>query len=293
MNRFEDAGLPLQPDKCEFLRREVAYSGHIVGRDGLRMDFKKMRAVEKFPTLRSQKNVRQFLGLAGYYRRFIPGFSDRVKPLFDTLRKGLHFNWGLEQRNSFNDLRKALSKEPILQYPDINKQFVLTTDASDIALGSILSQDHDGHDLLIAYHSRVLTKAERSYSATDKECLAIIDSIEHFSIYSYGKTFKLVSDHEPLNWIRTIDDPGKWLTRWKLRTRRHDYEFVYEAGKLNVNADAFSRNPVISGESSSDESIDEPVRKSLPIKRMPEQRGARQEKPRDASFSNRAGPSTS
>ena len=99
---------------------------------------------------------------------------------------------------SFKELRRALCQEPILQYPDLNKQFILSTDACDIAIGSVLSQDHDGHDLPIAYFSRVLNNAQKNYSATDKECLAIIESVEHFNTYLYGKKFKLVSDHEPL-----------------------------------------------------------------------------------------------
>ena len=197
MRRFEQAKLCLQPDKCEFLRREVTYLGHIVGQNGLRMDPRKLRAVEKFPLPKTQKNVRQFLGLDGYYRRFIPGFSERARPLFNTLKKG-KFCWGREKTRSFKELRRALCQEPILQYPDLNKQFILTTDASDIAIGSVLSQDHDRHDLPIAYFSRVLNNAQKNYSATDKECLAIIESVEHFNTYLYGKKFKLVSDHEPL-----------------------------------------------------------------------------------------------
>ena len=146
MRRFEQANLSLQPDKCEFLRREVTYLGHIVGQNGLRMDPRKLRAVEKFPSPKTQKNVRQFLGLAGYYRRFIPGFSERARPLFNTLKNGT-FCWGPEQMRSLKELRRALFQEPILQYPDLNKQLILTKDASDIAIRLVLSQDHDGHDL--------------------------------------------------------------------------------------------------------------------------------------------------
>ena len=137
MRRFEEANLSLQPDKSEFFRREVTYLGHIVGHNGLRMDPRKVRAVEKFPSPRTQKNMRQFLGLAGYYS-FIPGFSECARPLFKTLKKG-KFYWGLKQTRSFKELCCALCQEPILHYPDLNNQFVLTTDASDIAICSVLS----------------------------------------------------------------------------------------------------------------------------------------------------------
>ena len=181
------------------------------------------------------------------YRRFIPGFSERARPFFNTLEKGKSC-WGPEQTRSFKELRRALCQEPILQYPDLKKQFILTTDASDIAVGSVLSQDHDRHDLTIAYFSRVLNNAQKNYSATEKECLAVIESVEHFITYSYGTKFRLVSDHEPLKWIRKLDDPGKRLTKWKWIMRKYDYEFVYKSGKLKSNADAHSRNPVISDE---------------------------------------------
>ena len=172
--RLNDAKLTLQPDKCEFLRTEVTYLGHIISRSGVRPDSKKLTAVKHFPRPKNQKNVRQFLGLAGYYRRFIKDFAAKAKPLTELLQKNAKFVWGSKHKKSFKILRKSLCRSPILQYPDFNKPFTLTTDASDYAIGAVLSQNVDGHDLPVAYLSRNLTKPEQNYFTTEKECLAVL-----------------------------------------------------------------------------------------------------------------------
>ncbi|CAK9816540.1 Retrovirus-related Pol polyprotein from transposon 17.6 [Anthophora quadrimaculata] len=246
--RLADAGLSLQPDKCEFLKTEVAYLGHVIGKNGLRPDPKKITAVKNFPRPKNSKNIRQFLGLVGYYRRFIKNFAEKSKPLSDLLKKNAQFVWGKEQKKSFLELRKALCRSPILQYPNFDKPFTLTTDASDYAIGAILSQEVNGFDLPVAYLSRILTKPEQNYFTTEKECLAVLYAILHFRPYLYGRKFTLVSDHEPLRWIDSIKDPGQRLVRWRLKLRDYDYNFVHKSGKLNTNADALSRNPVIVNE---------------------------------------------
>ncbi|KAL6417754.1 hypothetical protein ACFW04_012396 [Cataglyphis niger] len=156
MERLRKANLKLQPDKCEFLRREVAYLGHIIGADGVKPDPNKIKSISKFPIPKNEKNIKQFLGLAGYYRRFIPQFSKTAKPLTDLLKKNNTFNWQQRQTEAFNILRNALYSESVLQYPNFTKPFVLTTDASGYAIGGVLSQGQIGKDLPIAYTPRVL-----------------------------------------------------------------------------------------------------------------------------------------
>ncbi|XP_046145387.1 uncharacterized protein LOC123988679 [Osmia bicornis bicornis] len=246
--RLADAGLTLQPDKCEFVKTEVAYLGHVISKRGVRPDPKKIVAVKNFPRPKNAKNIRQFLGLAGYYRRFIENFAEKSKPLPDLLKKNVHFIWGKEQKKSFAALRKALCRAPILQYPNFDKPFTLTTDASDFAIGAVLSQEKDGHDLPVAYLSRTLTKPERNYFTTEKECLAVLYAVLHFRPYLYGRKFKLVSDYEPLRWINSIKDPGQRLVRWRLKLRDYEYNFVHKPGKFNTNADALSRNPIVVNE---------------------------------------------
>lgn len=242
--RLRAANLKLQPDKCEFLRREVMYLGHIIGEDGVRPDPKKVEAVQKFPRPQTAKNIKQFLGLAGYYRRFIPGFSRIAKPLTELLKKEVTFHWDSEQNDAFGTLRDALCSEPLLQYPDFTKPFVVTTDASQTAIGAILSQGKIGKDLPIAYTSRLLNDAEQNYSTIERELLAIVYAVNHFRPYLFGRKFVLVTDHKPLVWINSVKDPTSRLVRWRLKLAEYDYEVIYKAGKTNVNADALSRNPV-------------------------------------------------
>ncbi|XP_071629552.1 uncharacterized protein [Temnothorax longispinosus] len=244
IKRLREANLKLQPDKCEFLRKEVTYLGHIIGESGVRPDPKKIEAVQNFPIPKSAKNIKQFLGLAGYYRRFIQGFSKIAKPLTNLLKKDIDFKWGDKEQESFDILRNALCHEPILQYPDFTKPFLLTTDASGTAIGAILSQGQIGKDQPISYASRVLNKAEKNYSTIEKELLAIVYAVQHFRPYLYGKKFKLITDHKPLTWLHKLKDPTSRLARWRIKLTEYDYEIIYKPGKINANADALSRNPV-------------------------------------------------
>ncbi|XP_036142126.1 uncharacterized protein LOC118645358 [Monomorium pharaonis] len=244
MSRLRSANLTLQPDKCEFLRREVSYLGHIIGEDGVRPDPQKISAVEKFPAPRNIKNIRQFLGLAGYYRRFIPQFSSIASPLSNLLKKDVQFIWNDKTQHAFDTLRKLLCNEPILQFPDFEREFILTTDASNLAIGGVLSQGEINHDLPIAYASRVLNSAEKNYSTIEKELLAITYCVNHFRPYLYGRTFTLITDHQPLTWLHRVKDPTSRLMRWRLKLEEFDYKIVYKKGISNSNADALSRNPV-------------------------------------------------
>lgn len=242
-NRLRKANLKLQPDKCEFLRQEVCYLGHIIINEGLRPDPKKIVAVKEFPTPKTARNVKQFLGLAGYYRRFIPNFSKTARSLTELLKKDRDFRWNTDQENAFVRLRDMLCEEPILQYPDFTKPFVLTTDASATAIGGILSQGEIGKDLPIAYASRLLNSAEQNYSTIEKELLAIVYCVNHFRSYLFGHKFTLVTDHRPLVWLHSVQDPTSRLVRWRLKLAEYEYNIIYKAGKINANADALSRNP--------------------------------------------------
>lgn len=172
--------LKIQPDKCEFLLREVMYLGHIITEDGVKPDPKKVDSVLNFPVPKNTKDIKSFLGLAGYYRRFIPNFSSITQNLTRLLQKDADFVWTSTQQEAFEKLKLILCSEPILQYPDFSKPFLLTTDASNYAIGSILSQGEVPKDLPIAYPSRTLNKAESNYNTTEKELLSIIWSVKHF-----------------------------------------------------------------------------------------------------------------
>lgn len=243
MSRIIPANLKFQPDKCEFLRKEVVYLGHIITSEGVKPDPKKLEAVDKFPVPKNPKNIKQFLGLAGYYRRFIPNFSKVAKPLTDLLKKDIKFQWTDLQNKAFNTLKKALCDQPILQYPNFEEEFIITTDASAYAIGGVLSQGKVGKDLPISYASRILNPAEQKYSTIEKECLAIVYCISFFRPYVYGRKFKIVTDHRPLVWLKSIKDKSSRLWGWYLKIIDFDFEIIYKPGKVNDNADALSRNP--------------------------------------------------
>jgi len=181
------------------------------------------------------------LGLCGYYRRFIPNFSKISKPLTELLKKSAPFEWNQRTEDAFVTLKELLTTEPLLQYTDFTKPFVLTTDASIEALGAVLSQGPIGQDLPIAYASRTLNNAERNYSTTEKLLLAIVWACKQYRPYLYGKKFTIVNEHKPLTWIFNVKDPSSRLLRWRLKLEEYDYQIVYKPGVRNTSTGALSR----------------------------------------------------
>ncbi|KAJ4431151.1 hypothetical protein ANN_19746 [Periplaneta americana] len=238
---FRQYQVQIEPDKCEFLKEELKYLGHIITKEGISPDNDKVKVIQEFPTPKNAKDVKSFLGLAGYYRKCIVNFSEISKSLNDLLKKGKSWQWSEEEEKSFQRLKRALSEAPVLQFPDFTKPFVLTTDASNVAIGAILSQGIIGKDKPIAYASRTLNGAELNYSTTDKELLAIIWACKHFRPYLLGTKFTLVTDHQPLKWMMNVKDPGSRILRWRLLLEEYDFEVIHKAGKRNVNADCLSR----------------------------------------------------
>ena len=160
--RFRDAGLKLKPNKCSFCQEEVHFLGHIVSATGIRADPGKINLVENWPVPTSTKEVQKFLGLANYYRRFVPNFATKAKPLHRLTKKTAKFKWSVQCQEAFIGLKQCLTTAPVLSLPDFTKQFILNTDASDSGIGAVLSQkQHDGSECVIAYASRVLSKPER------------------------------------------------------------------------------------------------------------------------------------
>jgi hypothetical protein len=203
--------LKLQPDKCEFLRKEVSYLGHVIGSNGMRPDEKRVEAVKDYPVRKTTREIKGFLGLAGYYRRFIPNFSKIAKPLTELLKKNKPYVWDDRTEKAFGTLKEKLTTQPLLQYPDFTKPFVLTTDANNDAIGTVLSQGPIGKDLPIAYASRTLNNAERNCPTVERELLAIVWGCKHFRQYLYGRKFTIVTDHRPLTWMFSVKGPSSRL----------------------------------------------------------------------------------
>ena len=158
--RLKEFNLKVKPSKCEFLRKEVIYLGHKISENGAQPDESKLDAVRKFPTPKTAKDIKSFLGLAGYYRKFIDNFSQKALPLTGLLKKDASFEWASKQEKSFETLKNCLCEQPILQFPDFDKPFNVTTDASNFAIGAVLSQGDYPKDLPVAYASRCLNTAD-------------------------------------------------------------------------------------------------------------------------------------
>lgn len=241
-SKLKEHNLKIQLDKSEFMCKEVAYLGHIVSNEGVKPNPAKIEAVKNFPIPKTQKEIKQFLGLLGYYRKFIPNFAKLTKPMTTCLKKGRVINIeNKEYRQSFEDSKILLINAPILQYPDFEKQFIVTTDASNFAIGAILSQNINGKDMPIAYASRTLNDHEINYSTTEKELLGIVWAVKYFRPYLYGVKFKIRTDHRPLTWLMSLKDPNSKLMRWRIKLDEYTYEIEYKKGTLNSNADALSR----------------------------------------------------
>jgi hypothetical protein len=241
---LKEFNLKIEPDKCKFLKEELNYLGHIVTPEGVKPDQDKVKAVISFPVPRTQKDIKSFLGLAGYYRKFIAEFSTIVKPLTNLLKKEAIWKWSEPEQASFDLLKFKLTNTPVLRYPDFTKPFILTTDASGYAIGAILSQGKLGQDQPIAYASRTLNQAELKYATVEKELLAIVWACKHFRPYLLGRKFMIITDHKGLTWIFKIKDTSSRLMRWKLLLEEYEYEVQYRAGERNCNADSLSRYPI-------------------------------------------------
>lgn len=243
--RLRQHKLLLQPEKCSFLKTSTNFLGHVITRDGVKPDPSKVEAVKRFPRPKDCKELKSFLGLAGYYRRFVKDFAQIARPLNDLQKEGVDYFWGEAQEEAFEKIRDILTSEPVLQYPRFDKEFLVTTDASQIALGAILSQGEIGKDRPVSYASRTLNKAERNYSTTERELLAVVWAIKQFRPYLWGRSFKVITDHRPLKWLMSLKDPGSRLTRWTVKLSEYDFEVIHKPGKMNTNADALSRVAII------------------------------------------------
>ena len=235
--------LKLKPEKCDFAKEKVTFLGHVVSSKGVEPDPGNISKVKNYPEPKTIKQVRTYLGLTSYYRKFIQNYAKIAAPLNKLLRKNAPFEWGPAQHQAFATLKDALISPPILCYPDFDKEFIVQTDASQFALGAILSQKDNGLERPVAYASRTLSKPEMNYSTTEKECLAIVYALKHFRPYVYGRKFKVSTDHKALEYVMKHKDPSSRLMRWALLLQEYDMEIEYRAGAKNGNADAMSRIP--------------------------------------------------
>ncbi|CAB4421455.1 unnamed protein product [Rhizophagus irregularis] len=241
-SRLEKAGLKLSPEKCFFFKEELPFLGHVVSRKGIHTDPEKLRTINEFPIPKDLTQLRGFIALASYYRKFVKNFSSIVEPLNRLLKKNIPYIWDKDQQAAFEKLKTCLTTPPILAYPNFEKPFLLYTDASTFALGAILFQkDDDKKERIIAYASRTLNKHERNYSVTELECLAVIWAVKHFHHYLHGQRFTVVTDHAALRYLMNMSNPVGKLGRWLMTLNGYDLEIINRPGKQHTNVDTLSR----------------------------------------------------
>ena len=244
LQRLEETGLKLKPEKCVIAGRSCQFLGHVVGEGQIRPLEAKVKAVAGYPHPTKKKQMRAFLGLTNYYKRFIPGYGAIAVPLNDATTRKLapdHEEGTQERRDAFEQLRTALISHPVLTSPEEAKPFTLHTDASGIGIGAVLSQDIDGTDKPIAYYSRRLKPAEARHSVTEQECSAVVQAVRHFRVYLSGRPFTVVTDHRSLVYLHVMKDENGRLTRWALTLQSYLFEVQHMPGVRNQNADGLSR----------------------------------------------------
>lgn len=241
--QVKNAGLTIKPSKSEVGFTSVKFLGHIVGHGALRPQTETLEKIEAATRPTTKKEVRSFLGLTGYYRDFVPNYSEVSAPLTDLTRKRApnKLAWETCHQEAFDKLRHFLSAQPILRSPDLEQPFVLRTDASSTSLGAVLLQRHDGVLHPVAYASRKLQPREARYSTIEREGLALVWAIQKFHVFLYGKRFVLQTDHEPLSYINSAKHVNNRVLRWSLLVMEYDFTVEYIKGSDNIGADYLSR----------------------------------------------------
>ena len=239
---LRDHKLHAKHSKCEFGLKQVDFLGHVVDAHGIHMDPAKVQAVTQWPVPRTAKHVRSFLGLAGYYRRFVRRFSGIAGPLTELTKQSTTWTWGPEQQSAFEQLKAAITSAPVLAYPDATLPYDIHTDASGFATGAVLQQDHGKGMQPIAFYSYRMNSAERNYPVHEQEMLAIVMALRAWRCYVEGTPFTVNSDHHTLQRLQSQPILSRRQARWMVELAKYDTKIKYVPGDKN-RADALSRRP--------------------------------------------------
>ena len=241
---IKQSGLMANPDKCVFGTRRLKFLGHTISNKGVETNDDKIKKIMQAPSPGCITQLRSFLGLANYYRRFIKDYALITAPLYAMLsEKEKKIYWTEDYKLSFNKLKSELATAPILAYPDMKKTMILDTDASFGAIGAVLSQnDNIGNEKVIAFASRTLNDHEKGYCVTRKELLAVHEFIMYFRHYLYGKKFLVRTDHKALTYMTKTNKPiSPQFQTWIANLSSFNFILEYRKGKEHTNADGLSR----------------------------------------------------
>lgn len=246
--RFADASLTLNLAKCEFVKAVVVYLGKCVGQGQVRPVEAKVSAIIEFPTPTNKRELRRFLGMAGYYRGFCRNFSAIVSPLTDLLSTSRMFVWTLECTRAFNAAKDLLCTSPVLSAPNFAFPFQLQVDASATGAGAVLMQeDPEGIEHPVSFFSKKFSKSQQNYSTIEKEALALLLALQHFEVYLGGSNSPITvyTDHNPLVFLMRMSNSNQRLMRWSLIVQEYNIDIRHKKGADNVVADALSRTYVL------------------------------------------------
>ena len=248
LNEICKANLKLNIAKCNFMQTEINFLGHMISCEGIRPGANKSFSVENYKTPKNVKEIRQFLGLSGYFRRFVPDFSKIARPLSELLKKDAVFNWTSEREHSFNKLKEILSKRPLLAIYDVNSDHEVHTDASSHGLAGILMQRDQSKNIRpVSYFSRCTTEPESKYHSYELEALAVVESLERCKYYLLNKHFKVITDCDSLRFTKEKKTVIPRIARWWLKIAEYDFDMEYRSNKKMTHVDALSRCPLEPG----------------------------------------------
>jgi transposase InsO family protein len=247
LRKCEEVNLKLKPGKCSFANSSIRYLGYIVDSKGRHIDEEKLTPLLRTSPPESQKQLRRFLGMCGFYQRFIYGYADICSVFYDLLSKSKKFDWTHAHQEAFNKLKTSMTTAPVLAHFDPRRKMEVVTDASAVAIAGVLQQrDDDGEPHPIMYVSRKLKQTETRYHAQELECLAVVFALKQFRHFLYGYHFLLISDHKSLKQVLNKATPSARITRWSLALQEFDYQVSHIEGKRNVVADYLSRPALMS-----------------------------------------------
>lgn len=240
---LKEAGLTINVDKCKFARSSMRFLGYIIDKEGLRTDPDKVSAILNFPRPKNITELKRFIGVASWYRRFVRDFSVIAAPLHDLTKgkRSKKFTWTDEAEKAFINLKTLLTTTPVMSCPDFSKPFIIQCDASNRGIGAVLCQKIDDMEQPVAYLSRKLNDREQLYSTSERELLSIVYAVEKFRPYVDGTHFTIITDHSALKMLHKMKDPHGRLGRWAMKLQQFSFDIVHRPGKCNIVPDALSR----------------------------------------------------
>ena len=239
--KLRQANLRLKISKCEFLKKKLQYLGHVISDQGISVDPHKVDVITKMQPPRTIREVRGFIGMSSYYRKYVPNFSEIARPLIALRRKNVRFEWNDAAQTAFETLKEKLTEAPILAFPDVTKPFSLYTDASQYALGAVLMQKQNGEDRVIQYVSHQFTDAQKKWPTIEREAFAMVYSLQKLRPIILSTKVTIFTDHKPLRHIFTAEMQNARVQRWSIMISEFNCNIEYISEAKNVTADLLSR----------------------------------------------------